>query len=222
LEDAVYRDIVLWDLLRQFLNEFYNCGYGVDDEINIFSFLGREDVKNKIGNANARKLKRYLNCAEHKKVRHKLRNQFTHSLDNTSSYIFHRVNSGKMQADLSKMFPKHPYENIVLVLDDIQKYLEFAKSYVGKLEKFLINNIMMVTLECNLKCGKVSEDLEHWNIGVVHEKAEQILNPCDSPCDYAIEHEENYVCKPVSVCYCRINEKDKKYKGKIELHMSYE
>jgi hypothetical protein len=222
LEDAVYRDIVLWDLLRQFLNEFYNCGYGVDDEINIFSFLGREDVKNKIGNANARKLKRYLNCAEHKEVRHKLRNQFTHSLDNTSSYIFHRVNSGKMQADLSKMFPKHPYENIVLVLDDIQKYLEFAKSYVGKLEKFLINNIMMVTLECNLKCGKVSEDLEHWNIGVVHEKAEQILNPCDSPCDYAIEHEENYVCKPVSVCYCRINEKDKKYKGKIELHMSYE
>ena len=39
LEDAVYRDIVLWDLLRQFLNEFYECGYEVDDEINIFSFF---------------------------------------------------------------------------------------------------------------------------------------------------------------------------------------
>lgn len=30
-----------------------------------------------------------------------------------------------------------------------------------------------------------------------------------------------YVCKPVSVNYCRINETDKKYKGKIEVHMDY-
>ena len=52
LEDAVYRDIVLWDLLRQFLNEFYECDYGVDDETNIFSFLSQSIVKQKIGNAN--------------------------------------------------------------------------------------------------------------------------------------------------------------------------
>lgn len=221
LEDAVYRDIVLWDLLRQLLNEFFECGFAVDDEISIFSFLSKADVIRKIGNTNVRKLKSYLKCAEHIEVRTKLRNQFTHSLDRTSSYIFHRVNDGKMQADLSNMFPTHPYENIVLVLDDIQKYFHFAKKYIGKIEKFLINHIMIVTLECNLKCGKVSEDMGHWNIGAVHEKAEQILNPCGNPCDYAIEYEGSFVCKPLSVNYCRINEKDKKYKGKIELHMNY-
>lgn len=221
LEDAVYRDIVLWDLLRQFLNEFFECGFDVDDEVSIFSFLNNSDVKRKIGNANVQKLKTYLKCTEHKEVRRKLRNQFTHSLDSTSSYIFHRVNDGKMQADLSNLFPKHPYENIVLVLDDIQKFLEFAKIYIGELEEFFINHIMMVTIECNLKCGKVSEDVEHWNIGAVHEKAEQILNPCINPCDYAIGYEGGYVCKPVAINYCRINEKDEKYKGKIELHMNY-
>lgn len=38
LEDAVYRSIVLWDMLRQFLNEFYECGYSKDEEVSIFSF----------------------------------------------------------------------------------------------------------------------------------------------------------------------------------------
>ena len=221
LEDAVYRDIVLWDLLRQFLNEFYECGYGVDDETNIFSFLSQSIVKQKIGNANARRLKNYLNSIEHKEVRIRLRNHFTHSLDDTSSYIFHRVNNGKMQADLGNVFPKHPYENIVFILDDIHKFIEFAKIYVGKVENFLTKKVMMVTIECNLKCGKVLEDAEHWSISVLHEKAEQILSPCNNPCHYAIEYEGCYVCKPVSVNYCRINETDKKYKGKIEVHMDY-
>lgn len=221
LEDAVYRDIVLWDLLRQFLNEFYECGYGVDDEINVFSFLSQSIVKQKIGNANARRLKIYLNSIEHKEVRIRLRNHFTHSLDDTSSYIFHRVNNGKMQADLGNVFPKHPYENIVFILDDIHKFIEFAKIYVGKVENFLTKKVMMVTIECNLKCGKVSEDAEHWSISVLHEMAERILSPCNNPCNYAIEYEGCYVCKPVSVNYCRINETDKKYKGKIEVHMDY-
>lgn len=221
LEDAVYRDIVLWDLLRQFLNEFFECGYKVDDEISIFSFLKQNDVKRKVGSVDVRKIKNYLNSVEHKEVRTELRNQFTHALDGTSSYIFHRINDEKMQADLSHVFPKHPYENIVVVLDDVQKYLEFARSYVGKLEKFCINNVMMVTIECNLKCGKVAEDLESWNVGTLREKAEQILTPCSEPCDYAIEYEGGFVCKPTSVNYCRINEDDEKYKGKIDLHMDY-
>lgn len=28
---------------------------------------------------------------------------------------------------MSNVFPKHPYENIVYVLNDIKKYLEFAE-----------------------------------------------------------------------------------------------
>lgn len=223
LEDAVYRDIVLWDLLRQFLNEFYECGYGIDDEVSIFAFLKNPTVRRKIGNSQVKKLKKYLFCTEHQEVRTKLRNQFTHSLDGTSSYIFHRINdNGKMQADMSKVLPKHPYENIVYVLDDMKKYLEFVKMYVGKLERLLIENIMMVTVECNMKCGRMDEDIEAWSISILKEKAEQILCPCEKPCEYAIEYQGYKVCKPISIKYRRINEDDEKYQGKIELHMKYE
>lgn len=36
-----------------------------------------------------------------------------------------------------------------------------------------------------------------------------------------MEYYGNKVCKPVYVSYCRINEKMDKYKGQINLHMSY-
>jgi len=72
LEDAVYRDIVLWEMLRQFLNEFYECGYDTDNEINIFNFLKDANVKSKIGNQNIKKLKNYLYCNSHHMVRHGL------------------------------------------------------------------------------------------------------------------------------------------------------
>ena len=39
LEDAVYRDLVLWDMFRQLLNEFYRCGYSESDNVSIFRFL---------------------------------------------------------------------------------------------------------------------------------------------------------------------------------------
>lgn len=223
LEDAVYRDIVLWDLLRQFLNEFFECGYAIEDEVSIFSFLKSSVVKRKIGNGKVRKLKKYLNCAEHQEVRKKLRNQFTHSLDGTSSYIFHRLNdAGIIRADFNNFLPKHPYENIVLVLDDVKNYLKFTNAYIEELEKFLGERIIMVTIECKLKCGKVDEDVETWSINILQEKAEQILYPCNTPCDYAIEYQGHEVCKPVSVSYCRINKEDRRYKGKIDLYMSYE
>lgn len=55
LEDAVYRDIVLWDLLRQFINEFFKCGYDKDREISIFSFLNDATVRRKLGNSEVKK-----------------------------------------------------------------------------------------------------------------------------------------------------------------------
>ena len=197
LEDAVYRDIVLWDLLRQFINEFFKCGYDKDREISIFSFLNDATVRRKLGNSEVKKIRKYLNSADHQEVRTKLRNQFTHSLDGTSSYFFHRNNNGKIQADMGNVFPKHPYENIVYVLDDIKKYLKFAELYVSKLENFLIENIMMVTVECNMKCGKVAEDTEPWSINILKDKAEQILVPCENSCEYAIDYNACKVCKPM-------------------------
>ena len=223
LEDAVYRDIVLWEMLRQFLNEFYECGYDTDDEINIFNFLKDANVKSKIGNQNIKKLKNYLYCNSHHMVRHELRNQFAHSLDNTSSYLFHRVSdNGLLQADMSRFLPKHPYENIVMVLDDIKSFLKFIRYYSGKLNELLIENIMMVNVEMELRCGEKRKDEEHWSISILKEKAEQILLQCDKTCDFAISYNDKMWCKPTKICYCRINEKCDEYKGVIKTKMSYE
>lgn len=137
LEDAVYRDIVLWDLLRQFINEFFKCGYDKDREISIFSFLNDATVRRKLGNSEVKKIRKYLNSADHQEVRTKLRNQFTHSLDGTSSYLFHRNNNGKIQADMGNVFPKHPYENIVYVLDDIKKYLRFTPEVLSARQELM-------------------------------------------------------------------------------------
>lgn len=220
LEDAVYRDIVLWDLLRQYLNEFYQCGFGLKKEISIFAFLKKSFVKRKIGNKNVEEIKKYLESKEHQEVRDKLRNQFTHSLDGTSSYIFHRVSdSGKLQADMENVFPNHPYENIVYVLDDVKKYLEFAEFHVNKLREFVEENNILVTINCNMKCGKVKGDDQLWSINILKEKAEQILVPCEVPCEHAIEYEGNKVCKPICLTYCRINENT--HETKMDLHMNY-
>lgn len=116
---------------------------------------------------------------------------------------------------MGNVFPKHPYENIVYVLDDIKKYLRFAELYVSKLENFLIENIMMVTVECNMKCGKVAEDTEPWSINILKDKAEQILVPCENSCEYAIDYKACKVCKPMFVKYCRINEEDKSIKVRL-------
>lgn len=67
LEDAVYRDIVLWDLLRQFLNEFLKCGYAIKDEMSIFLFLNNPKVRKKLKNSEIKKLKKYLNSQNIKK-----------------------------------------------------------------------------------------------------------------------------------------------------------
>lgn len=222
LEDAVYRNIVLWDMLRQFLNEFFDCGYSKNDEISIFGFLNDYEVKRKIGKSNVKRLKRYLNSTEHQEVRMYLRNSFTHSLDATSSYLFHRVNNGLLQADMSNALPRHPYENIIYVLEDLKKYLEFANDYVKKLDELLIKKSMVVIIDCNLKCGEIKKDTERWSISVLREKAEQILCPCENCCEYAIEYNGVMVCKPISVNYCRINEDEERYKGKIDLKMDYE
>lgn len=220
LEDAVYRDIVLWDLLRQYLNELYECGFDLKEEISIFTFLKKSFVKRRIGNKNVEELKKYLESTEHQEVRKNLRNQFTHSLDGTSSYIFHRVNdSGKLQANMENVFPNHPYENIVYVLDDVKKYLEFAEFYVNKLRKFVVDNVILVTIKCNMKCGEVKSDDQLWSINILKEKAEQILVPCEVVCEYAIEYEGNKVCKPICLTYCRINENIQE--TKMDLRMNY-
>lgn len=123
---------------------------------------------------------------------------------------------------MSRFLPKHPYENIVMVLDDIKSFLKFIRYYSGKLNELLIENIMMVKVEMELRCGEKRKDEEHWSISILKEKAEQVLLQCDKACDFAISYNDKMWCKPTKICYCRINEKCDEYKGVIKTKMSYE
>lgn len=220
LEDAVYRDIVLWDMLKQFLNEYYKCGYAVENELSIYKFLKNNTVRNKIGTDSCKEIKDYLESEDHKKVRNDLRNSFTHSLDNTSIYLFHRVNqNGLLQADLSRAFPEHPFNNLVLVLDDITKYLFFLEKYRKNFEEFIKDNVILVTVGLNMHCQCLNDE-RNWSISILKEHAEQIMIQCDHPCEHSFMLDEVVACKPKSIDYYRINETNAEPLGHIDLKMT--
>ena len=219
LEDAVYRNLVLWDMFRQLLNEFYDCGNSESDKINIFTFLKKN--KSKIGNSRAMNILNYLNSADHKIVRETLRNSFTHSVDATSSYIFHRNINGKIQAQVDYLFPSHPFENLSFVIMDILKLIELFVEIVNEMYAYRNNNLILLEVISVMPCGKDIDHNVHWNLGILKEKLEQIIVPCETPCDKANVYNQIYVCKPTEVNYKRIHSKHEKTSGTLTTTMTF-
>lgn len=203
LEDTVYRDLVLWDMFRQLLNEFYKCGYSETENISIFKFI-REN-KSKIGDTKANDLLTYLNGSDHKHVRETLRNSFTHSIEATSPYIFHRNINGKIQTQMEYMFPSHPFENLNYVLKDVLKLIDFLNEIVKDMYEYRNDNFILLEIVAIMPCGKKVDDSSYWNLGILKEKYEQIVIPCENHCDKANEYNGAYVCKPTEICYKRIH-----------------
>ena len=220
LEDAVYRDIVLWDIYRQLLNEYYKCGYLESDSISIFSFLKAK--KKELGKKKAENMISYLNSADHKKVRVTLRNSFTHSVDATSSYFFHRNYKGKIKPEVEHILPNHPYDNICFVVEDLIKLNGFMSDTIIEMKDYLNNKIALINVSATLPCGVKIDDPEHWNLGILKEQYERIFIPCDHPCEKAHPHREQFVCKPVEIYYCRINTTPGKCDGTLIPQMSFE
>lgn len=203
LEDAVYRDLVLWDMFRQLLNEFYECGYSETESISIFKFI--KENKSKIGDTKANNILTYLKSSDHKHVRETLRNSFTHSIEATSPYIFHRNINGKIQAQMEYMFPNHPFENLNYVIMDILKLINFFNGIVKEMYEYRNDNFILLNIVTIMPCGKKVEDSSFWNLGILKEKYEQIIIPCETHCDKANKYNENYVCKPTEIHYRRIH-----------------
>lgn len=219
LEDAVYRNLVLWDMFRQLLNEYYKCGYSESDNISIFKFL----KKNKfvIGSAKVNNILNYLNSTDHKKVREDLRNSFTHSVEATSSYVFHRNVDGKIQPQADYIIPSHPFENLHLVTMDILNLIEFIKEIVSEMYEYRNRNLILLKVTTVMPCGKELNDTENWNLGILKEKYEQIIVPCETPCDKAHTYNEVYVCKPTKVHYQRIYSKQEHKSGTLTPTMTF-
>jgi len=211
LEDAVYRNLVLWDMFRQLLNEFYKCGYSESDNISIFKFL--KEKKSEIGGAKINRILNHLNSSNHKMVRETLRNSFTHSVEATSSYVFHRNVDGKTQPQMDYLLPSHPFENLNFVTMDILQLIEFISEIVNEMYEYRNTNLILLKVVTVMPCGKVIDDSEHWNLGRLNEKYEQIIVPCDIPCDKARTYNATYVCKPTRVNYQRIHSKQEETSG---------
>ncbi len=211
LEDAVYRDLVLWDMLRQLLNEFYKCGVSETENISIFKFL--KNNKSKIGDEKVSTILTYLRCNNHKYVRETLRNSFTHSVEATSPYIFHRKINGKIQAQMEHMLPTHPFENINYIIMDMLKLVEFFNEIVKQMYEYRNDNFILLKIVAIMPCGKKVDDSSHWNLGILKEKFEQIIIPCETPCDKANTYNGICVCKPKEIHYKRIHsEQEQAYK----------
>lgn len=219
LEDAVYRNLVLWDTYRQLLNEYYKCGYSENDSISIFRFL--KEKKFEIGNAKVKRILNYLNGFNHKKVRENLRNSFTHSVEATSSYVFHRNVDGKIQPQTDYLLPSHPFENLNIVTMDTLKLIEFINEIVGEMYEYRNSNLILLKVITVMPCGKELNDPENWNLGILKEKYEQIIVPCETLCDKAYTYNEIYVCKPTKINYQRIHSKGKQTSGTLTPIMTF-
>jgi hypothetical protein len=219
LEDAVYRNLVLWDMLRQLLNEFFKCGYSESDNVSIFKFL--REKKSEIGTAKVDRILNHLNSSNHKMVRETLRNSFTHSVEATSSYVFHRNVDGKNKPQMDYLLPSHPFENLNFVTMDILQLIEFISEIVNEMYEYRNTNLILLKVVTVMPCGKVIDDSEHWNLRMLNEKYEQIIVPCDIPCDKAHTYNGAYVCKPIKVNYQRIHSKQEATSGTFTPSMTF-
>lgn len=220
LEDSVYRDLVLWDILRQLLNEFYECGYSEKDDISVYKFLKRN--KRKIGIAKANRILYYLNSNKHKQVRETLRNSFTHYVERTSSYVLHRQINGKTRPQTDYLLPRHPFENLNYVISDVRKLINILNEFVREIQEYGNNRIALFEVTCYMPCGKEVIDTEHWNLKILSERYEQIIIPCKKYCEKANKYKENYVCRPMKICYRRIYSKQDKQEGTFIPKLSFQ
>ena len=219
LEDAVYRDIVLWDIFRQLLNEFYKCGCAETEMISIFKFLQQKN--NILGDSLSQPILKYLNSEDHQKVRTTLRNSFTHSVESTSSYIFHRVMAGEIQAETNHLLPNHPFENINDIINDMLQLTKFMENTISELKQSLCNKIAFYRISITFPCGKIENDDDSWNLYCLHESAERIIAPCSTPCANSYVYKEQPVCKPIYIQYCRIHSQPGEYSGDITPHATF-
>lgn len=219
LEDSVYRVLVLWDMFRQLLNEYFKCGYTEHESISIFKFL--REKGNLIGATRAREMSNYLTTQEHKNVREYLRNSFTHSVEATSTYIFHRKHNGLLKPD-GNWLPKHQFENIYDVVMDTKKLLSFMGELVLELHDYRNKKFVLFNVITTMPCGLVINDNESWNLELLKDNFERIIIPCENPCDKANDYDAIQVCRPVNIYYCRINTSAGKLDGNLIPTKSFE
>lgn len=212
LEDSVYRTILLWDIYKQLVNEFYSLGFNRHAQYSIFKMLKRIKSKKRWDKERYCSLEKYLNSKKHKNVRQYLRNKYTHSVDPTSMIVFHDENeNGIITPDIDNIIPKHPYENIIDVIDDLSILIDRIEYINEEIKGELINKLMLVRATAVLPCG-INETLPLSNMGELFELYNDIgvyakYRNCIG-CNNVRIYEGENTCKPIRIDYNRIHEED--------------
>jgi hypothetical protein len=210
LENSVYRVLVLWDMYKQLVNEFYSVGFSRHENYSIYKLIKRLISENVWTEVRTKNLDDYIDSKEHQYVRDYLRNSFTHSVDPTSMFIFHDLDEqGIVTPDLSNIIPRRPLENITRVLDDVVKATVFINEVNKEIADVVNNTLILVEPTAILRCGR-EEKLPTSNIGVLIENKELIgicaeKDHCKG-CKYLIKYEDKNTCKPKVIKCQRIYE----------------
>lgn len=220
LEDAVYRTLVLWDMFKQLLNEYYSCGYAETENVTIFKLLKSKQTY--IGTDRTNRIINYLNKDSHKKIRNELRNSFTHAVEPTSQFVFHRELSGKIKPQINLSFLDHPFENIAAICKDIHELKAFMDDVINEMYEYRNNKLILLEVSCIMPCGKILTDPDPWNLGILKENYERIINPCDTHCANAKLNNELYVCRPTSISYRRMIEGSSNINGDLTPMLNFE
>ena len=210
LEDSVYRLMILWDMYKQLVNEFYDVGFKRDANYSIFKLKNKLRSEHIWEEAKVNYFETYLVSERHQFVRNYLRNTFTHNVDPTSMNIFHDFGEdGLLFPDIKNIIPKHPYENLVRVVDDFMELINMIKGSNKHIEKLLLEEIMIVNAVAILKCDK-EQELGIINIQILLSNKDSlgILNQKDecTDCEYVIHYDGKKTCKPRMIKYSRIHE----------------
>lgn len=210
LENSAYRVLVLWDLYKQLVNEYYSVGFSRHEEYSIFKLLSKIRREKVWRRKDTQKLYDYLNSDKHLYVRNYLRNKYTHSTDPTSTSVFHDFNkNGFIKPDTENIIPHHPFENIVMVIDDLKMLILLINEVNLKIKNDVYNELIIVEPTALLRCGK-EEKIKPCNIRELLDVKEQIGKIVEDDvclgCEFIIDYEGQKTCKPKKIRYRRINE----------------
>lgn len=206
ISNAVYREIILWDVFKNFLSIFYDMENSIKKNESIYKTL------KKIKNVELKKMKDYLNSPKHQMIRTDLRNEYSHSTDPMMMTFFHIEVDGFIKPDIRTSAFTHPFEHIQNIIDDLEKLLSFFKLYIEKMNKELYEKYALYDIYLIALCNSEVKDSPYYYENLQEVKENAYIFCSEKKCKHLQKIEDKEVCKAKEVFYNRIYspEEDKK------------
>lgn len=222
LENAVYRQLVLWDMYAKLLNETYALGLK-RNELSIWDVIkSMRNSQEPYQRRSSKELKKYCNGVFHKYVRNYLRNTFAHNGDPHGKLIFHYYDdNGMLKPDDGFILPDHPIKELRYVIIDFIKLHKFLNKINEQIKKIMLEKTILIEYYFETLCGRKITDGIHIPVTILQEIDEiWEISDTDGECEECrlLSKNDNLkYCKPVKFVYHRINEPE----GTISIIMKF-